>query len=190
MMKPGKTAPIIKLLLLSLLCVTKLHAQSFNISVLQNKEKITVVDGVINPEHAPFIIQVDLHQLDGVYCYASFSDSIYKMTPADTIPNAADLSMWAMAESTFNEDKELIINPDGWHYWFYDSTIDWHRFDKELTAKGGEITAFKTVEKLYFTEGEKIKKLSELDDAPLYLFFVSAPGTKEEQRYKLKLAWK
>ena len=79
-----------------------------------------------------FKIQVLLSQTEGVYVFASFSDSVYRTGPADLIPGFKDLPNMAMAEEEFNKNKEMIISEEGWSYWFYDPELNWHRFNKKL----------------------------------------------------------
>ena len=141
-------------------------------------------------------IQVLLDKVKGVYCYASFSDSIYKLGEQDAIPGFADLPNMAMAEEKFNDEKELMISKNGWSYWFYDSSMNWHRFNKKIVFMGsGRLVATKTIKQLYFVEERKEIKLKDIK-SPLYLFFVAiedeaANGkpVKELLRRKIKIDW-
>ncbi len=143
-----------------------------------------------------FKIQVLLENVAGVYCYASFSDSIYKLGTNDAIPGFDELPGLTMADEKFNDEKELMISKNGWSYWFYDPAIDWHRFNKKLVLLGnGRLVATKSIKQLYIVDQKKDIKLKD-NDSPLYLFFVAIAETdaggkpiKELIRRKIKIEW-
>ncbi len=143
-----------------------------------------------------FKVQVLLENVTGVYCYASFSDSIYKLGELDAIPGFADLPNMTMAEEKFNDEKELLISKNGWSYWFYDPSIDWHRFNKKIVLLGnGRLVATKSIKQLYLIDEKKEIKLKD-NARPLYLFFVAVSETdgsgkplKELVRRKIKIDW-
>lgn len=171
----------------------------------KNTYQVSIVQGgnVISPafvneitlSKTTFAIQVKLNKLDGVYCYAAFNDSIYKLSNTESVPGFESLPSMAMAENSFNTDQELIINPEGWAYWFYDSKLDWHRFDKEILVEGDNVTGTKTIKQFYDVITGKQIPVSEAH-GPLYLFFISAKEdnnhnlVKELQRYKIKINWR
>jgi hypothetical protein len=178
-----------------LLFVSQLaHAQKFAIDIIQDT-LVDQVNGEVQISRAPFKIEVTLEGLEGVYLYASFKDTIYRLKATDSIPGFADLPGMAMAEESFNKDKELIINDDGWAYWFYDKQQDWHRFDKDVSFIGNKTIGRKSVKQFYFGETKKAMKVKDIS-TPLYLFFVAATQGlnfnlyKEIQRFKLKINWK
>ena len=133
--------------------------------------------------------------MEGVYLFAAFNDSIYKLNEQEPVPGFKDITSMSMAEEQFNPDQELIISDNGWVYWFFDPKLDWHRFDKEILVSGKQVIAAKSVKQFYFTSTEKVLPISEVAE-PLYLFFISAKKNKaneligELQRYKIKIAWK
>ena len=169
------------------------YAQKFTIGIVQDT-LVTPVNGEVLIAKKPFVIEVTLDGIEGVYLYASFKDRIFRLNSTDTIPGLADLPGMAMAEESFNKDKELIISDDGWAYWFYDPQQDWHRFDKEITQIDRKVIGRKTIQQFYFAAKEKAQKVKDVA-APLYLFFVSATLgenyhlDKEIQRFKLKINW-
>lgn len=144
-----------------------------------------------------FKIQVLLSQTEGVYVFASFSDSVYRTGPADLIPGFKDLPNMAMAEEEFNKNKEVIISEEGWSYWFYDPELNWHRFNKKLVfLDSGKVVGVKSIKQLYLA-GEKEEVKVKENDRTLYLFFVAVAETdnkgmpvKEFMRKKLKIEWK
>lgn len=144
----------------------------------------------------PFKLVVTLKNVDGIYLFAGFTDSIYKLEADQKIPDFENLPGMTMAEATFNEDKELIISADGWAYWFYDKKTDWHRFDKDLRVEKDFVIGNKTVKQFYFPSTEKTMPVSEVQ-APLYLFFVAmdkenkkGEPEKELLRIKIKINWR
>jgi len=103
--------------------------------------RIVQEDAVHSPEPATstitlqqktFKIQVLLQQLEGVYIFASFHDSLYNLPGPAPVPGFNSITGLVMAEQAFNKDKELLIADDGWSYWFFDPSLDWHRFNKKI----------------------------------------------------------
>lgn len=143
-----------------------------------------------------FKIQVMLERMDGVYCYASFKDSIYKLSEKDTIPGFIDLPNMAMAEEEFNKEKELLVSNDGWSYWFYDPKLNWHRFNRKIVLlDGGRIVGSKSIKQIYNVSDTKTVKVKD-NNEPLYLFFVAISETttsgkpaKELLRRKVRIEW-
>jgi hypothetical protein len=187
-----------KTLLLSalLLPVTAL-AQEKNVTIrIEQAGMLYPVAGQeITLQKQPFKIVVTLQQLDGVYLYAGFTDSIYKLEAGQKIPDFENLPAMTMAEATFNEDQELIISAEGWAYWFYDKKADWHRFDKDISVEKNTVIGTKTVKQFYFPSTEKAMPVGDVKD-PLYLFFVAmdkenkkGEPQKELLRLKIKINW-
>lgn len=174
------------------------HAQknTFQVSIIQND--VVLQPGFVNDvvlSKAPFKIQVKLNKLEGVYLFAAFKDSIYKLNNTDSIPGFPDIPAMSMAENSFNPNQELLINDEGWAYWFYDPKLDWHRFDKDVLVEGDNVTGTKSVKQFYDVASGKEMPISEVK-GPLYLFFMAAVEdksnnlTKELQRYKIRINWK
>jgi hypothetical protein len=168
---------------------------TFSIAIIQDSATIPVVNNELFLQKKEFKIQVNLLELDGVYMFASFTDSIYRIADTDIVPGFADLPNMSMAEESFNPQQELLISNEGWAYWFYDEKEDWHRFDKKILIQGKNVTGVKSVKQFDFVEEERVMAVSNIDK-PLYLFFVSAKNdnagnpAKELQRYKLKINWR
>ncbi len=169
--------------------------EHYAIKIIQDSVHLPDSNHVVLLEKRLFRIQVELQDMDGVYLFAAFKDSIYKLNERQPIPGFKDLPSMSMAEEQFNPDQELIISDDGWAYWFFDPKVDWHRFDKEIRVSGKQVIAAKSVKQFYLSSSEKILPISEVVE-PLYLFFISAKENKaqeligELQRYKIKIAWK
>jgi hypothetical protein len=181
-----------------LICLFSSYAQEkqVDIKIIQDKKTFSMTDPVITLNKKPFVIQVTLTNMDGVYLYADFSDSIYRLANTDPIPDFDNLASMAMAEESFNKDQELIISKTGWAYWFYDKNLDWHRFDKDIKMlHENSMTGKKTIRQFYFPETEQTIKIAAVT-LPLYLFFVTVEkdaagnAVKELQRQKATIHWK
>lgn len=149
----------------------------------------------INLRKEPFKIIVTLHNLDGVYCFSDFTDSIFRLSEKEDIPGFEDLPGLAMAETTFNEGQELIISKDGWSFWFYDKQMDWHRFDKDIFVATDSVVGTKSIKQFYFTDTKQTVAVEQINQ-PLYLFFVAIDKInekgipkKELVRLKTRINW-
>jgi hypothetical protein len=148
-------------------------------------------------EKEGFKIQVLLSKAEGVYVFASFGDSVFKVSQAEPVPGFKNLPNMVMAEEEFNKNKELIISKEGWSYWFYDSELSWHRFNKKLVfLDSGKVVGIKSIKQLYLSDEKEEVKVKDIDK-PLYLFFVAVAEkdekgmpVKEFMRRKLKIEWK
>jgi hypothetical protein len=165
------------------------------IRVEQDGTFYTVEGQEITLRKQPFKVLVTLQSVEGVYLYAGFTDSIYKLEAGQKIPDFQHLPAMTMAEATFNEDQELMISTEGWAYWFYDKKSDWHRFDKKLEILKGGVIGTKTIKQFYFPATEKTMKVADVTE-PLYLFFVAVDKEnkngepeKELLRAKIKINW-
>ena len=144
-----------------------------------------------------FRIQIMLEGVEGVYVHIGFRDSLYRLSPGSPLPGYALLPSLTMAEEAFNKEKELLVNEDGWSYWFYDPALHWHRFNKRLTfLDSGRVVGTKTVKQLFFVNSGDARKLKEISE-PLYLFFWIPAGKDgrgnllgELQRERVKIDWK
>lgn len=174
-------------------------SQSKNVSIRIQQDESVLLDSFethVVLQRKPFKIQVLLENAAGVYCYAAFSDSIYRLAENEAIPDFINLPDKAMAEEQFNKEKELLINPGGWAYWFYDRTLNWHRFNKKLVVLDSNIVVgAKSIKQFYFVENKKEVKPKDIRE-PLYLFFVAAAEVdgsqrplKELMRRKVKIEW-
>jgi hypothetical protein len=179
-----------------LLCASfigRSQEKAIAIRLLQHGVEVPPQNGIVLLDKKPFVIEVKLTNVEGVYLYAGFTDSIYRTEHHEAIPGYADLENMAMAEDEFNSEQELLISSEGWSYWFYDRSLNWHRFDKSVNIVDSEtVIATKTIRQFNLVESQKMVK-TERAGQPLYLFFVAMePGDekKELERYKLIIHWK
>lgn len=192
---------IIFLSICSFFLVTDTAAQpkGFSVRIVQEDDVHSPEPGTstITLQQKAFKIQVLLQHLEGVYVFASFRDSLYNLPAPDPVPGFTTLSNMVMAEEAFNKDKELLVADDGWSYWFYNPSLDWHRFNKKMVfLDSGRIVGTRTVKQLYIVAEEESIKLKE-NNKPLYLFFVAAEKTdpngqpaRELYRRRIRIEWK
>lgn len=161
--------------LLFLFPVIKGYSQSAKIFIKQDSlvKEVLYDSSVIVLKKKPFSIEVQLINLDGLFASVSY-DSFYYSTP--TRVNFKDwkyIGSKVMAENSFNSEKRLIIEDELLHYWFYDSTLDWHRFDKGLIADGDTIIGTKTITNFMDKDNNKAILPVETMHKPLFLVFFS-----------------
>lgn len=180
---------------------TSLPAQQpwVDIHIIQGDESYNPGTGKdsITLERKAFKIQVLLQHIKGVYLFASFSDSLYKLEENMPVPGFAELPSKAMAEEEFNKEKELIVDDGGWSYWFFDPAMTWHRFNKKIILLDSDrVVGTKTIKQLYFPPSKETVKLKDNRTA-LYLFFTvvkdetpdGKPGN-ELLRRRVKIDWR
>lgn len=144
-----------------------------------------------------FRIQLMLEGVEGVYVHISFSDSLHQLPPGAPVPRYDQLPALTMAEENFNKEKELLVDDEGWSYWFYDPGTHWHRFNKKIIfLDKGRVVGTKTVKQLYFVQTGESRKLKEIH-RPLYLFFIVPAGKDaagkpvgELQRARVRIDWR
>ncbi len=143
-----------------------------------------------------FKIQVLLENMDGIYCYVAFNDSIYRLAENEMVPGFSDLPNMTLAEEQFNKEKELLVDPGGWAYWFYNPKESWHRFNKKIILlDSNRVVGIKSIKQIYFVATKKETKLKDIHE-PLYLFFVAVSDSdntgrpaKELIRKKVRIEW-
>src|SRR5690349_8966242 len=78
------------------------HAQQKTISIRIAQDMSWFLDSSemhLVLERKPFKINILLENVEGVYCFASFNDSIYKITDTVAIPGFADIPKHLLAEA-------------------------------------------------------------------------------------------
>lgn len=148
---------------------------SVSITLVQDEQRITIneFDTLVILKPTPFHFEVELSNCKGVYLQASRTSEYYD-TPKDSL-----LKDWnyipdkVMAEDDFNVDKDMLVDNDGFSYWFYDPKKDWHRFDKELKVKKNLVKATYTVNNIYDTAKHDQVELSDYLDTLYLLFFIA-----------------
>ena len=149
-------------------------------------------------EKKSFKIQVMLENVDGIYVFAAFSDSVCcRLSELDSIPDFMNLPDKKMKEPDYNKDKELLVNDENsCSYWFYQKGKPWTGFNKKVIELDTiHIVAIKTVKQLFYVPHQKEIKVKDVDQ-PLYLLFVAVDETdqqghplKELIRKKVRIDW-
>jgi len=168
---------------------------SFVVKFRQDSIEYKIRDNNVRMKKAPFVIQVEMKDLAGVYVNASFNSSFFDKCDQMDCKSLGDVIAKSMAETDFNADKEMMVEDSSYSFWFYDSLKPWHRFDKGVSQVGGVTIATKTVNKFNIPSKNLVMEIS---DSPefLYLVFFSILENKSDstksilQRTKLKVKWK
>lgn len=188
------------LLLVSIASSASLFAQKQDVSIrIVQEEDVYPLDpgqNTMTLQKKIFKIQVLLQNIRGVYAFASFKDSLFNLPDNQPVPGFGQLAAMTMAEEEHNKEKELILNDEGWSYWFYDPALNWHRFNKKITAlDSGRVVGTKSVKQLLLLPERESMKIKE-NNRSLYLFFVAATentdGSPREEllRRKIKIEWR
>ncbi len=130
----------------------------FSVQVIQNDEVIEMKKGVIHLEKAPFKFLVTFYKTDNVSVSASWGKHYYDFPDDQNIFNGDDtedqdewrfVAIKTGSEYKFNSKRSLGIGDGSYQKnWFYDQSMDWHRFDKGVEVKDGVIYATRTVENI------------------------------------------
>jgi hypothetical protein len=167
-----------------------LSEKAWDVRIFQNGKEVTHQLGVYQLQKKPFEIQVKLMNVEGVYVYADFSDSIYKTAHSQPIPGYSDLSKTARAELKANAASELKVDKKSWAYWLYDKNKSSNSFNEIKSPNSATVIGSKTIRQ--FSVNGKTKTVQQASE-PLYLYFV-VPGetatAPDLGRIKLKLNFK
>lgn len=174
------------------------QVKDLTIRVVQDETSfsLTSFENTIRLKRKGFKIQFLLSRVEGVYIFASFNDSLNKITATTPVPGFANLPDKVMTEDEYNKNKDLMLSDEGWSYWFYDPELSWHRFNKKLVElDSGRLVAVRSIKQLFLVERKEEIKLKDVKQS-LYLFFV-VPATvdgdgkplTEFKRRKLKIEW-
>jgi hypothetical protein len=144
-----------------------------------------------------FKFKILLDKMDGVYVFASVKDSVYRFTETSPIRDFSYLKLLQLREEDkFNSNKELSLSEDGWSYWFYNDSAEWHSFNRKIYDLGDKrIVCTKSINQLYDVANMSVIKLRNIQ-VPLYLFFIAVKEydkdgrpVKELLRRKIKIDW-
>lgn len=145
----------------------------------------------------PFKFEILLENADGVYVFASVKDSVYRYTETSPIRDFAYLKLLELRdEDKFNTNRELSISEDGWSYWYYNDSADWHPYNRKVIPLGGnKIVCTKAIKQLYSTADVSVIRLRDMT-TPLYIFFIAVKEYDKDgkpavelMRRKLRIDW-
>ncbi len=168
----------------------------FKVEILQNNKVIPIENHIALLEKKQFQLRITLNNLDGIYFHSSFNPTYFKLKDNQEIKGLQTMSNFTRVEENFNEDRDMEIEDESISYLFYDSSLNWHRFDKDIQVNGNTVIGTKTVDKIYVESNQKTIPLKNIN-RNIYLFFVATnnkdgnnPSPKELGRYKVELRWK
>lgn len=130
---------------------------AYEISFFQDGQEVRPDGDRLMLEKAPFTVRLRLNRPTGVFLNFQPGDRVYRRAN-----NGEELYEpgYAMAEHNLNPEKNFLITPDTYHYWYYASDAE-HRFSR-VRRKGGWYECERDIEN-YGLQGEAgnhpIKKL-------------------------------
>jgi hypothetical protein len=150
----------------------------------------------ITLKRKPFKFQIMLQNIEGVYVFASYRDSVYRFTEDGPIRDFKYLPLLQLKEEEFNQNRELNLSETGWGYWFYKSDEEWHPFARKVVKMDSTSNVCtKLIKQFYDVPESKTIKIKDMKN-PLYLFFVAVDTydekgnpSKELMRRKVKIEW-
>lgn len=168
-------------------------SKTFSVTIEQNGHPLEIKEHTVVLDPGSFDIVFDLSEPMGVLVNASTRNESYKAAKTGkALKEIRGFQETGMAETLFNEDRELWIADDAPSYWFY-SSDDEHRFN-EVSKSGDHYIVRRTIEQFYdVASGERIDLFQ--SGAPLYLVFMSSKKGAtvmdqiEVQRAFLLLKW-
>ena len=168
----------------------------FTVEILQDNKIIPIENHVATLEKKQFQLRITLNNHDGIYFHSSFNPKYFNLKDNQEITSLQTISHFTRVEENFNTDRDMEIDDESISYLFYDSTINWHRFDKDVQVNGNTVIGTKTIEKIYIERNKKTIPLSNINRS-VYLFFIATNNqsgdslaTKAVGRYKVELRWK
>lgn len=176
--------------------------QYFKIEVVQGNKTIDKNDGVVLLDKKPFLLKITMIGIRDISVAPSWDRLFYDFPDEKNIfecKESEDSSLEecllhpakSIAEDSFNEDKDLsVVEGSKYHsIWFYDPSMDWHRFDKKVTVTGDTIQATITVKSIFDVRRASQIPLKKLDK-DIYMFFAVGKDNLELQREKFVLRFR
>lgn len=176
--------------------------QYFKIEVVQGNKTIDKNDGVVLLDKKPFLLKITMIGIRDISVAPSWDRLFYDFPDEKNIfecKESEDSSLEecllhpakSIAEDSFNEDKDLsVVEGSKYHsIWFYDPSMDWHRFDKKVTVTGDTIQATITVKSIFDVRRASQIPLKKLDK-DIYMFFAVGKDNLELQREKFILRFR
>ena len=183
-------------LALLLLSFSHQNTPAFKVEILQDNHVIPVENNVVLLEKKQFQLRITLNHLDGIYFHSSFNPTYFRIKDNQEINGLQTISNFTRVEENFNEDRDMEIDDESISFLFYDRSLNWHRFDKDVQVKGDTVIGTKTIDKIYIESNKKTIPLKKINRR-IYLFFIATnnkhgnnPSPKELGRYKVKIRWK
>lgn len=169
--------------------------QKYTVEILQDSLPVDIIHDVVQLEKKEFQLRITLNDLDGVFMSASFHRNYFDLAPNEEIKDYQWLNQKTRAEEAFNNEKELAVDDESVSYLFYDTTMSWHRFDKEIVVNDSQVIGTKTIDHIGIDATNENIRLKDMK-ADIYLFFVATEPWKEDTvpkelgRQKIQIKWK
>lgn len=154
-------------------------SNNFFIRIIQNNHSIPMKEQVLRVQNKPFKIRFDNFSSEGIYLHASYDNTVFNLDERESVPFQEALDAHVRAESTFNSDQSQFLDKDSYSYFFYDTELDWHRFDKELKPTDKGYIAHKTITSFVELTNNKTTVSVNTIKKPVYLVFFQVKKDKD-----------
>ncbi|NQZ34672.1 MAG: hypothetical protein HRT58_03370 [Crocinitomicaceae bacterium] len=189
---------------------SKTVEEYFKIEIIQDDEVIPILDNTVILKKEPFKFKVTLTKTTDIYVSASWDKYYFDYSDSMNIFECNDeqfkgcrfVAVKTGNQDKFNVNKDLAIGNGNYQWnWFYDESMDWHRFDSTLTVKDGVINASMSVENIYDCDGRDANlEKSEYEytieniDNDIYMVFATShyergmkhPEELQRERFKIQ----
>jgi hypothetical protein len=184
----------------------------FAIEIVQGDGAIKIANNTATLKKEPFKFKVTFINTDNVSVSASWGTFYYDFPESENIfecnteqmDSCRFVAVKTGNQQKFNQKKELMIGDGSYQWnWFYDESMDWHRFDSTVTVTENSINAELTVENIYDCDARdegldqsQFEYSIENIDQSIYLVFATSHydratrKTTELQRERFKLVFK
>lgn len=191
-MKKWLSILFILMFILTTAPVFAVYHPPFTYQIVQENRIMNCSTGIIHLKRAPFTMILKLNHPLGILIAASEGPDRYLAAINEAPLEDFIKPATGMAESSFNENNDIMLSAEGTNYWYYENAKD-HRFNK-ATASNGIITCKRYIKNIDFVDDANVDQpIEETEMQNLYLVFVYAEyhadtyDLKEIQRETLKI---
>lgn len=146
--------------------------QNLGVRIIQEGKAIVPQGDKFILKNSSFTFQIKSKGIEGFLVGATRDKDVYESALGKADLEVAWFDNTGMADERFNENKILTISNDTPGYWYFTSIED-HRFDKNAEGNVKSWTANRTVEKLEFIEADQVISLANATE-PFYVIFYLA----------------
>ncbi|MEO1515131.1 MAG: hypothetical protein AAFV95_08955 [Bacteroidota bacterium] len=147
-------------------------ANGFQLRVFQDGKELALKDGLVQLRPEDFVLEVQAHQLPGLFAHLC-PQQLESGADGQPLLDLSELAARTVASTQGNEDNELIIDCETYHYWA--ATNRQNTGFNDLLRQGGQWTGRLSVNGFYFPEEEIVMDVREMKrDLHLYFFAASA----------------
>lgn len=169
-----------------------LRQDDYQVMFFQNGNQIDIENEEVVLDREPFSIAFRFKRRFKTLLHAWTSSESYAAAAATPFFRELEgFSNTGMAETSFNEHKQLTISPNAPSYWHYNSKDD-TRFDR-VEGSGESITAYRTIRYIRWQGGDALA-VENTNFPALYLIFVQSKYDKdynefEKSRRRVKISF-